>query len=149
MIARRFGALAVAALVTLACGGTSPAGTTTTTGDTITFGAPLGLTGSLTKESTLTQQGYDLWADWINQQGGINIAGVKHPIKIKYYDDTSNANQSAVLIQKLITEDKAQFLLGPYGSAATATDAAIAEKNQIPMVEANGAAQAIFNQGYK
>jgi branched-chain amino acid transport system substrate-binding protein len=149
MIARRFGVLAVAALVTIACGGASSGGTTTTTGDTITFGAPLGLTGSLTKESTLTQQGYDLWVDWINQQGGINISGVKHPVKIKYYDDTSNANQSAVLMQKLITEDKAQFLLGPYGSAATATDAAIAEKNQIPMVEANGAAQSIFNQGYK
>src|SRR5260370_2225459 len=52
-------------------------------------------------------------------------------------------------MQKLSTEDKANFLLGPYGSAATATDAAIAEQNQIPMVEANGAAQAIFNQGYK
>src|SRR4030081_373050 len=149
MIARRFGVLAVAALVTIACGGASSGGTTTTTGDTITFGAPLGLTGSLTKESTLTQQGYDLWVDWINQEGGINIPGVKQPVKIKYYDDTSNANQSAVLMQKLITEDKAQFLLGPYGSAATATDAAIAEKNQIPMVEANGAAQAIFNQGYQ
>src|SRR5204862_662243 len=37
----------------------------------------------------------------------------------------------------------------PYGSAATATDAAIAEQSQIPMVEANGAAQSIFNQGYK
>ncbi len=52
-------------------------------------------------------------------------------------------------MQKLITEDHANFLLGPYGSAATATDAAIAEQNQIPMVEANGAAQSIFNQGYK
>src|SRR5438046_7256611 len=59
----------------------------------------------------------------------------KHPVTIKYYDDTSSANQSAVLMQKLITEDKANFLLGPYGSAATATDAAIAEQNQIPMVE--------------
>jgi branched-chain amino acid transport system substrate-binding protein len=149
MIGRRFGVLAVAALVTFACGGASSGGTTPTTGETLTFGAPLGLTGSLTKESTLTQQGYDLWADWINQQGGINVGGVKHPVKIKYYDDTSNANQSAVLMQKLITEDKAQFLLGPYGSAATATDAAIAEKNQIPMVEGNGAAQSIFNQGYQ
>src|SRR5438105_1210323 len=150
MMGRRFGVLAVAALFTFACGGASSGGgSTTTTGETLTFGAPLGLTGSLTKESTLTQQGYDLWVDWINQQGGINIGGVKHPVKVKYYDDTSNANQSAVLMQKLITEDKVNLLLGPYGSAATATDAAIAEPNQVPMVEANGAAQAIFNQGYK
>ena len=90
-----------------------------------------------------------LWNDWINARGGILVNGVKHPVTIKYYDDTSSANQSAVLMQKLITEDKANFLLGPYGSAATATDAAIAEQNQIPMVEANGAAQSIFNQGYK
>jgi branched-chain amino acid transport system substrate-binding protein len=136
---------AVALLLLAACGGSAGP----TTGATIVLGAPLGLTGSLAKESELAQQGYDLWKDWINQQGGINVGGVKHPVTIKYYDDTSNANQSAVLMQKLITEDKAQFLLGPYGSAATATDAVVAESNSIPMVEANGAAQAIFNQGYK
>src|SRR5437016_14420481 len=138
--------LAVAGVVALACGSSSNQGAT---GSTIVLGAPLGLTGSLTKESTLTRQGYDLWLDWINAKGGIVVNNVKHPVTIKYYDDTSNANQSAVLMQKLITEDKANFLLGPYGSAATATDAAIAEQNAIPMVEANGAAQSIFNQGYK
>ncbi len=147
---RSIASLAVAGLLAVACGGSS-GGTTSggSTGETLTFGAPLGLTGSLTKESQLTQQGYDLWVDWINQQGGIVVNGVKHPVKIKYYDDTSKADQSAVLMQKLITEDKAQFLLGPYGSAATATDAAIAEKNQVPMVEANGAAQSIFSNNYR
>ena len=139
--------LVVATLAAAGCGSTPPAAPTT--GSTITLGAPLGLTGSLTKESILTQQGYNLWSDWINARGGIVVNNVKHPVVIKYYDDTSNANQSAVLMQKLITEDKAQFLLGPYGSTATATDAVIAEQNQIPMVEANGAAQSIFNQGYK
>src|ERR1700704_6443979 len=147
MALRKLALAAVAALAVVPCGGTASPGTTT--GSTIVLGAPLGLTGSLTKESELTKQGYDLWSDWINAKGGIVVNGVKHPVTIKYYDDTSNANQSAVLMQKLITEDKANFLLGPYGSAATATDAAIAEQNQIPMVEANGAAQSIFNQGYK
>jgi branched-chain amino acid transport system substrate-binding protein len=138
------GLFAGALVLTVACGGGEGS-----SGSTIVLGAPLGLTGSLTKESALTKQGYDLWLDWINKQGGINVDGTKHPVSIKYYDDTSSANQSAVLMQKLITEDKANFLLGPYGSAATATDAAIAEQNEIPMVEANGAAQSIFNQGYK
>jgi len=140
----KFALVAVVAVALAACGGSSGGA-----GSTIVLGAPLGLTGSLTKESILTQQGYNLWLDWITARGGIVVNGVKHPVKIKYYDDTSNANQSAVFMQKLITEDKANFLLGPYGSAATATDAAIAEQNQIPMVEANGAAQSIFNQGYK
>jgi branched-chain amino acid transport system substrate-binding protein len=137
--------LAVVVVVAFACGGNAaPA-----TGSTIVLGAPLGLTGSLAKESELTKQGYDLWSDWINARGGIVVNGVKHPVTIKYYDDTSDANQSAVLVQKLITTDKANFLLGPYGSTATNTAAAVAEQNQIPMVEANGAAEKIFNQGYK
>ena len=144
---RKLVLLAVAVALVACGGGGTPTGPTT--GSTIILGAPLGLTGSLVKESNLTQQGYALWLDWINTRGGILVNGVKHPVVIKYYDDTSNANQSAVLMQKLITEDKANFLLGPYGSAATATDAAIAEQNEIPMVEANGAAQSIFNQGYK
>src|SRR4030088_1678173 len=146
MTLRKLALLAVALVAAFACGGTTaePA-----TGSAIVLGAPLGLTGSLAKESELTKQGYDLWLDWINARGGIVVNGVKHPVTIKYYDDTSNANQSAVLMQKLITEDKANFLLGPYGSAATATDAVIADQNQIPMVEANGAAESIFSQGYK
>src|SRR5205809_6780217 len=140
------GLFACALVLTLACGGGAGS---PTTGSTIVLGAALGLTGSLTKESALTKQGYDLWLDWINKQGGISVDGTKHLVKIKYYNDTSNANQSDVLMQTLITEEKASFLLGPYGSAATATDAAIAEQDHSPMVEANGAAQSIFNQGYK
>src|ERR1700716_2035151 len=147
MAARKLAFLAVAVVAVVACGGSTPSGPTT--GSTLILGAPLGLTGALTKESLLTQQGYNLWLDWINARGGVLVNGVKHPVTIKYYDDTSNANQSAVLMQKLITEDKANFLLGPYGSAATATDAVIADQNQIPMVEANGAAESIFSQNYK
>lgn len=132
-----------------ACGTGGNGGTTLTSGSTIVFGAAVSLTGAQSKEGGLTKQGYDLWLDWINQRGGIVINNVKHPVQIKYEDDQSNPNVSATLVQKLITDEKSQFILGPYGSAATATDAIIAEKNGIPMVEANGAAQAIFNKGYK
>ncbi len=134
--------------VALACGGTNSGGGTTTGADII-LGTPLSVTGAQSNEGNLTKQGYDMWLSWINLQGGISVKGVKHKVQIKYEDDASNANQSAVLMQKLISEENAQFILGPYGSAATATDAVVAEKAGIPMVEANGAAQAIFNKGYK
>ena len=120
------------------------------TGADIVIGSPMSLTGSLSKEGGLSKQGYDMWLDWINNtQGGITVAGVKHKVKVVYEDDQSKADVSAQLMQKLITEEKAQFILGPYGSATTASDAVIAEKNGIPMVEANGAAQSIFSKGYK
>jgi branched-chain amino acid transport system substrate-binding protein len=141
--------LASLAVLLAACGTGGNGGVSLTSGSTIVFGAAVSLTGAQSKEGGLTKQGYDLWLDWINQRGGIVINNAKHPVQIKYEDDQSNANLSATLVQKLITDEKSQFILGPYGSAATATDAIIAEKNGIPMVEANGAAQAIFNKGYK
>jgi branched-chain amino acid transport system substrate-binding protein len=142
----RLAPIGLAILVT-ACGNAS--NQASTTGAPIVFGAAVSLTGVQSKEGGLTKQGYDLWLDWINKKGGIVVNGVKHPVQIKYEDDQSKADVSATLTQKLITDEKSQFILGPYGSAATATDAVIAEKNGIPMVEANGAAQAIFNKGYK
>jgi len=145
----RLGAFAAGLSVVLAACGTSNGGTAPSAGSPIIFGAAVSLTGSQSKEGGLTRQGYDLWSDWINARGGIVINNVKHPVQIAYEDDQSNANLSATLVQKLITTEKAQFILGPYGSTATATDAVVAERNGIPMVESNGAAQAIFSHGYK
>jgi branched-chain amino acid transport system substrate-binding protein len=132
-----------------ACGSAAGGGGGTTTGEDIVIGVPMSITGAQSKEGALAKQGYDMWQQWINGQGGIDVKGVKHRVQLRYEDDQSKADISAQLSQKLITEEKAQFLLGPYGSATTASDAVIAEKNAVPMVEGNGAAQAIFNQGYK
>ena len=145
---RLFVALIGSTTILAACGGTG-GGASTSTGSTIVFGAAVSLTGSLSKEGNLTKQGYDLWKDWINARGGILVGNVKHPVDIKYEDDQSTPSLSATLVQKLITDEKSQFILGPYGSGATATDAIVVEKNGVPMVEGNGAAQAIFNKGYK
>jgi len=145
----RLGAFAAGLSLVLAACGTSNGGTAPSAGSPIIFGAAVSLTGSQSKEGGLTRQGYDLWSDWINARGGIVINNVKHPVQIAYEDDQSNANLSATLVQKLITTEKAQFILGPYGSTATATDAVVAERNGIPMVESNGAAQSIFSHGYK
>jgi branched-chain amino acid transport system substrate-binding protein len=154
----------VAASVVAACGApastpaptTAPAATTrapaATSGSfdgTLTFGAPISLTGSTAKEGSLTRDGYDLWRDTYNNAGGINVNGKHYKIETKYYDDASNAQQSATLADKLINEDKVNFLLGPYGTAPTLQVSTVAEKNKMPMIEGNGAAESIFSQGYK
>jgi branched-chain amino acid transport system substrate-binding protein len=138
---------ALAALLA-ACGSAGGTGGGAT-GEDIVVGVPMSITGSQSKEGALAKQGYDLWKQWVNGQGGIDVKGTRHKVQLVYEDDQSKADISAQLAQKLIAEEKAQFLLGPYGSATTASDAVVAEKNGVPMVEGNGAAQAIFNQGYK
>ena len=140
--------LSVISLLALACGSAGGGGGGQS-GEDISIGVPMSITGSQSKEGALAKQGYDMWLDWVNGQGGIPVKGTKHKVKLVYKDDQSKPDVSAQLTQSLITDDKVQFLLGPYGSATTASDAVIAEKNSIPMVEGNGAAQSIFNQGYK
>src|SRR2546430_12781271 len=105
---RKWAVIAVAVVAAVACGGSSSGGQTT--GSTIVLGAPLGLTGSLTKESILTQQGYNLWQDWINARGGILGENVKHPLPLKYYQENRNAQPSPGFMQKPTHRGKANFL---------------------------------------
>src|SRR5262249_19564896 len=100
-------------------------------------------------EGGYTRDGYDLWKEVTNAAGGIVVAGKHYKIETKYYDDESNGPKSATLADKLINEDKVNFLLGPYGTTPTLQNSTVAEKNKMPMVEANGAAESIFSQGYQ
>jgi branched-chain amino acid transport system substrate-binding protein len=118
-------------------------------GDTILFGSPVSLTGSLTKEGHLTQEGYELWKNYVNAHGGIKVGSKTYKVDIKYYDDESKNDTAAQLAERLIDQDHVNFLLGPYGSGTSFTVAQIAERKKMPMVEGNGAAEKIFNQGFK
>lgn len=136
-----------------ACGGQAPtpAASAASAGfaGTILFGASISLTGSTAREGGLARDGYELWKETTNANGGISVGGKRYMVATKYYDDESNAQKSATLADKLIKEDGVNFLLGPYGTAPTLQVSTVAEKNKIPMVEGNGAAESIFSQGYQ
>jgi branched-chain amino acid transport system substrate-binding protein len=140
------GALALAVALASSSATVQPAAAA---GDTILFGAPVSLTGNLTKEGHLTQEGYDLWKDYVNAHGGLKVGNKTYKVDIKYYDDESKNDTSAQLAERLIDQDHVNFLLGPYGSGTSFTVAGIAERKKMPMVEGNGAAERIFNQGFK
>ena len=140
------GALTLAFALTCAAYPVRPA---QAAGDTIVFGAPVSLTGSLAKEGHLTQEGYDFWRSYVNAHGGIKIGGKSYKVDIKYYDDESKNDTAAQLAERLIDQDHVNFLLGPYGSGTSFTVATIAERKKIPMIEGNGAAEKIFSQGFK
>lgn len=150
-------ACALAATLVTACAGAgsqpssqaSPSAAASGFSGSILFGAAVSLTGSTAKEGGLTRDGYELWKEVANAAGGIAVGGKHYRIETKYYDDESSAQKSATLADKLIKEDKVNFLLGPYGTTSTLQVSTVAEKSKIPMIEANGAAESIFNQGYQ
>ncbi|HEX6511596.1 MAG TPA: ABC transporter substrate-binding protein, partial [Chloroflexota bacterium] len=115
-----------------AASGAASAAATGNFDGTLLLGAPLSLTGSTSNEGKLTQQGYDLWADIVNGKGGVNAGGKHYKVEIKYYDDQSKQDQAALLAEKLVSQDKVQFMLGPYGTASTFAASAITEKDKVP-----------------
>ncbi len=116
---------------------------------TITFGATISITGTLAEEGQYTRDGYLIAINTINRAGGIKIGGKAYHLVLRYYDDESRPDLAVQLYKQLITEDKVNFLLGPYSSGLTEAVAPLAEKYRLPLVEGNGAAESIFHHGYR
>ncbi len=117
--------------------------------DKMVFGAALSLTGKLAKEGNLVKDVYELWKEEVNKKGGINVGGKKYLVDIKYYDDESDPNRGAKLVEKLITEDKIKLILGPYGSESVFATSAIIEKYGAIMVQGGAAADKLYKRGFK
>ncbi|MFA6505488.1 MAG: ABC transporter substrate-binding protein, partial [Treponemataceae bacterium] len=93
--------------------------------DVIKIGASVALTGGLSRFGNMVKNGYEIWQEKVNAAGGISVGGTKKKVQVIYYDDQSDNQTSAKLTEKLITEDKVQFLLGPFGSGPTFATTAI------------------------
>ena len=117
---------------------------------TIRIGAALSETGKFSVEGKDSRQGYDTWVEWVNNDyGGINVDGARYEVELIYYDDESDADTAANLVQRLIDEDEVDFLLGPYSSGLTTGASAISEANNIIMVEGNGTSDSMFERGFE
>jgi branched-chain amino acid transport system substrate-binding protein len=117
---------------------------------TIKIGAALSETGTYATVGLDVRQGYMLWADYVNEElGGINIGGDLYNVELIMYDDESDADTANRLIERLISEDGVDFILGPYGSGLTMATSTITEQHGVIMIEANGAAETIFDRGYQ
>ncbi len=114
--------------------------------DFIKFGCAMSFTGKKSRTGKLYVDSLKLAMDAINKAGGIKVGNKSYPIKIKFYDDKSSAAESAKLIEKLIVEDKVNFLLGPYSSGITIPDSIVAQRYKIPMIEGGGASGKIFSR---
>jgi branched-chain amino acid transport system substrate-binding protein len=84
-----------------------------------------------------------------NEHGGIKVGNDCYNVEIKYYDDEGDPDTAANLVERLITEDEVNYLLGPYSSGLTMSTSAIAEKYNVIMVEGNGSSETIFERGFK
>jgi len=117
--------------------------------DTITLGSAISLTGKYATNGVHAKNGYEFAIQKIKDAGGVKVGDKCYNFKVIYYDDESKGDRGATLAERLINQDKVQYMLGPYSSGMTKAIAPVTEKYQIPMVEAEGASRSLFNKGYK
>lgn len=85
---------------------------------------------------------YDLWIEEINAKGGIFVKeyGKRLPIELIKYDDKSDVGAMTKLLEKVILEDKVDFILPPWGTAMLYAAAPIANKHKYILLGGPGGA---------
>jgi branched-chain amino acid transport system substrate-binding protein len=73
-------------------------------------------TGIMAVATPPQQTTYDLWREQVNAAGGLDVGGKKRQVEFVSYDDQSNPGQAVRIYEKLITDDKVDLLLAPWGT---------------------------------
>ena len=115
----------------------------------LVLGSAISLTGKYATNGVHAKNGYEFAIQKIKEAGGIQVGDKCYDFSVIYYDDESKGDRGATLAERLINQDKVQYMLGPYSSGLTKAIAPVTEKYQIPMVEAEGASRSLFNKGYR
>ena len=116
----------------------------------VRIGIAVSETGRFEAEGEHTRRGYLLWEDWVNEEyGGIKVGGERYRAELIIYDDQSDPDTTAELVERLIDEDMVDFMLGPYGSTLTQAAIEVAEERDVIVVEGTGSAETLFQQSYQ
>ena len=110
----------------------------------ILIGGTLPLTGVFAETGLWVQKGYQYWAEDINAKGGL----LGRQVKLIIYDDGSDVQKAVNLLEKAITVDKVDLLLGGYPGTSCDAQMAVAEKYKMVYVSMGGHMPS-FLHGYK
>ncbi|MFA5663610.1 ABC transporter substrate-binding protein [Castellaniella sp.] len=93
------------------------------------------LTGSAAQSGLATVQGVQIQADKINQAGGVDVGGQKYKLELVVEDTENNPAQGVSVVQKLITNDKVDFLIADvFASSVTMAEMELADQFKTPML---------------
>ncbi len=88
------------------------------------------LTGAQATFGVSTENGIQLAVDEANAAGGVN----GKTIKVIALDDQGKPEEAAVVVTKLVTQEKAQVILGEVASSLSLAAAPICQEHKVPMI---------------
>jgi branched-chain amino acid transport system substrate-binding protein len=110
----------------------------------IRIGASLSQTGVYAALGQNKFRGYQLCVKHTNEKGGV----LGRKLELVVYDDASDPTTAVRLYEALLTHDKVDLVLGPYGSPITDAVANVTERYRQPML-CDAAATSIYKKGRK
>lgn len=89
--------------------------------------------------ATTVTPNYQMWVKEINAAGGLMLKayGKRVPIEVVEYDDRSSSEEAVRATERLMTQDKVDFVLPPWGSANILAVAPTYEKHKYPLIAVN------------
>ncbi len=101
----------------------------------VRVGYAISRTGPWTTGAQVSQEpNYLLWAEQQNAAGGLNVKGTKRPIELIGSDDQSNTETCVRTYEKLMSSDKVDLVLPPWGSNANFAVAPLANRMGYPFL---------------
>lgn len=123
------GLLAVAGAAAVGWGGAAEAQTSVKIGYAISRTGPAAGGAAVT-----TIPNYELWVKEVNAAGGLKLGDKRVPIEVVQYDDRSSAEEAAKALERLITQDKVDFILPPWGTGLNLAVGPILNKAGYPHI---------------
>ncbi len=109
----------------------------------IKIGISLSLSGDFSDDGKAFQQGYQLWADTVNKNGGL----LGRQVELDILSDASSPDQVQTNYEKLITVDKVDLTFGPFSTLLTKPASVVANRYGYALVEGAGGGPSVFTQG--
>ncbi|WNV11307.1 amino acid ABC transporter substrate-binding protein [Tardiphaga sp. 709] len=123
------GLLAVVGAAAVGWGGAAEAQTSVKIGYAISRTGPAAGGAAVT-----TIPNYELWVKEVNAAGGLKLGDKRVPIEVVQYDDRSSAEEAAKALERLITQDKVDFILPPWGTGLNLAVGPILNKAGYPHI---------------
>jgi ABC-type branched-subunit amino acid transport system substrate-binding protein len=124
-MARALAGLAMLAVATSAVAAPS--------GPPVRIGMTLALTGPLAQTALRHKIAAEIFVERLNQENGL----VGRPVELIVLDDQSKPDVTRRLYEKLITEDKVDLVMGPYGTSAILAAMDVAQRHQKMLIHSS------------
>ena len=102
--------------------------------DTVKIGLNLELTGNIPKVGEHSRVAAEMFAEQMNEAGGIEIGGQTYTVELVIEDNNGTAEGATAVANKLVTQDEALVLVGPNASVAAVPAGEVANNLETPMI---------------